>query len=127
MWKNSDTEFKGLVHYRRHFKGSQATEGPLGKVATTVDFLNVFANEKVDVILPVKRNYFIETIEQHYVHTMPEEQLQAAKVVVKKLNPEYMPAFEEVLDGNKAHMFNMFVMKRTCFDAYCEWLFHILF
>ena len=31
------------------------------------------------------------------------------------------------MNRRKAHMFNIFVMKQEIFDAYCNWLFTILF
>ena len=128
MWKNCNAEYKGLVHYRRHFKSpkpQQATTGLQG-VADESDYLKLF-DDGVQAVLPKKRNYYIETIEQHYRHTLPEEQLDTAKKVVAEVSPECLSAFESVLSGKKAHMFNMFVMQRDCFDAYCDWLFNVLF
>ena len=31
------------------------------------------------------------------------------------------------MQETSGHRFNMFIMKRDKFDAYCEWLFDILF
>ena len=52
------------------------------------------------------------------------EQLRSA---VKKLYPDYLEAYDKVMNNTSAHMLNMFVMKRELFDSYCEWMFSILF
>ena len=34
--------------------------------------------------------------------------------------------FDKVMKRSKAHMFNMFIMKKEVLDAFCTWLFPIL-
>ena len=41
--------------------------------------------------------------------------------------PSYEDAFNKVMQRTWAHMFTMFVMKESYFDADCKWLFSILF
>nr|WP_236945171.1 DUF4422 domain-containing protein [Lactiplantibacillus plantarum] len=38
-----------------------------------------------------------------------------------------MAACDQVLKRRSAHMFNMFIMRSSYFDEYCEWLFDVLF
>ena len=47
--------------------------------------------------------------------------------IIEEKCPEYLPAFDKHMKGKTMHAFNMFVMKKEYFDAYCEWLFDILF
>lgn len=47
--------------------------------------------------------------------------------LVGELYPEYSKAFTQVMNRRSLHILNMFVMKKSLFDAYCQWLFPILF
>lgn len=125
-WKNLDADYIGLAHYRRHFMYT--------KKSNNDKFLNVLTYkeasdllEKNDVILPKKRNYIIETLYNHYKHTMYVEPLDETRNVIKKLYPDYLNEFDNLKKRRSAHMFNMFIMKKEIFDDYCKWLFDILF
>lgn len=48
-------------------------------------------------------------------------------MIIRNEYPSYYDAFENLKKRKWAHMFNMFVMKRDKYDAYCEWLFSVLF
>ena len=117
-WKNLTAEAIGLVHYRRHFRG-------LGGIATGAEIAALL--EKADVILPRKRNYFIETTRSQYVHAHHVEDLDVTRAILVERYPEYVKAFDAAMASTKGHRFNMFVMKRPQFDAYCTWLFDVLF
>ena len=125
-WKNLNADYIGLAHYRRHFMYT--------KKSNNDKFLNVLTYkeasdllEKNDVILPKKRNYIIETLYNHYKHTMYVEPLDETRNVIKKLYPDYLDEFDNLKKRRSAHMFNMFIMKKEIFDDYCKWLFDILF
>lgn len=126
LWKNSNAPYKGIVHYRRHFKSPHAKGSDrFAKIATGDDMIR--ALDQADVIVPRKRNYYIETIYSHYAHTFPGEQLDELRNVIEEMEPTYLPAFDELMHNKKAHMFNMFVMSAQKFDEYCAWLFPLLF
>ena len=125
-WKNLNADYIGLAHYRRHFM--------YAKKSNNDKFLNILTYkeasdllEKYDVILPKKRNYIIETLYNHYKHTMYVEPLDETRNVIKKLYPDYLDEFDNLKKRRSAHMFNMFIMKKEIFDDYCKWLFDILF
>lgn len=86
-----------------------------------------------DVIVPVPRNFYIISLYKHYVNSYRpykeflKEDLQQMHNAIKKLYPEYIPAFEDVCNRKKAHMLNMFIMKSVDYDKYCKWLFDIMF
>lgn len=127
-WKNLDTEYIGLCHYRRYFslaKKLPKTEEEKFKVVLT----QAEAEEnlsKADIILPKARNYYIETIYNHYKHTMYIEPLDIAGKVIQEKYPEYSKEFEHLKHTTKLHAFNMFIMKKEILDQYCTWLFDIL-
>ena len=127
-WKNIEADYIGLAHYRRHF----AFNKPLFPKKDKFPYILTesqasFLLKDFDILLPKKRNYFIETGYSQYVHSHPEEPLLKTKELIQTLYPDYIPAFEQVMHSTKAHRFNMFVMKKEILDDYCSWLFSILF
>lgn len=129
LWKNDNSEYKGLSHYRRHFSNKKRvnifSKGNFEDILTE-DNLKKIINEH-NIILPNKRKYYIETIESHYIHTHYEQDLDVTRKIIKEIYPDYEQAYEKVLKSKSAHMFNMFIMKDEYFNEYCEWLFTILF
>ena len=117
-WKNLKADAVGLVHYRRHFKGRSG-------IASGDELAALL--EKSDAILPRKRNYFIETTRSQYVHAHHAEDLDVTREILVERHPEYVNAFDAAMASTKGHRFNMFVMKRPQFDAYCTWIFDVLF
>jgi len=123
-WKNLDADYVGLAHYRRHFtlrKGSDKKNLPI-----TGEELKPLL-ENYDVLLPRKRNYFIDTTYDQYVHAHHKEDLDTTEAILKERCPEYLDAYNRVMKSTSGHRFNMFVMKKDMFDEYCSWLFSILF
>lgn len=123
-WKNLDADYIGLAHYRRHFtvrKGKDKKTLPINEQELTA-LLN-----KSDVILPRKRNYYIETTYTQYIHAHHKEDLDITEQIIEEKCPEYKDAFNWVMNSSKGHRFNMLIMKKDVFDAYCNWLFSILF
>lgn len=130
-WKNLSADYIGLVHYRRHF-----TRKPFLKRLGKDRFASVLTQQELEpllarypLIVPKPRKYHIETMYSHYVH-LPyafEKDLQALRQAVGSLAPDYLPAFDTVMGRTSCHMFNMFIMRWQEFDAYCSWLFPILF
>lgn len=124
-WKNLKANYIGLAHYRRHFKSKIKSKNKFDKIAKKSDIEPLL--KQADVIVPNKRNYYIETIYSHYAHTLHEEDLVCARRVIENLYPDYLPAYDTVMNRKSAHMFNMMIMKKNLLDKYCEWLFNILF
>lgn len=130
IWKNSTADYRGLVHYRRHFATASSrsrffAKDRFSKIVGESEISQLF--QHTDIILPRKRNYVIETVHSHYSHTFNSIQLDETKAILQEQQPEYIPAFNHVMQGKTAHMFNMLVMKDEKLDEYCSWLFPILF
>ena len=124
-WKNLKADYIGLVHYRRQFKGRNKQENTLfDTVLSNVEIKELL--KETDIILPKKRNYYIENLYDHYKHTMYIEPLDITGEIIKEFYPKYYKEFEKLHKRTSAHMFNMFIMKKEYFDKYCEWLFDIL-
>lgn len=128
-WKNLDADYKGLVHYRRYFtkaKRIPKKEDEKFKIVLTKKEAEEIL-EKTDVILPKKRNYYIEDLYSHYKHTMYIEPLDETRKIIEEKYPEYLEEFDKLHKRTSAHVFNMFIMKKEILDEYCTWLFGILF
>ena len=123
-WKNLDAGYIGLAHYRRHFS-VKPKKDKFESVLTGRQLKKIL--ETTDVVLPKRRNYYIETIYSHYAHTHDGLQLNKTRAIIENKYPEYLQSFDKVMKSRKAHMFNMFIMKKEIADKYCEWLFDILF
>lgn len=123
-WKNLDCEYLGLAHYRRHFTLMKGTGDR--RDALTLDQARGLLTG-VDVLLPTKRNYWIETNYQQYVHAHHAEDLDETRRIIEKKCPEYLEAYDSCMKKTTGHRFNMFIMKKEMVDAYCSWLFDILF
>ena len=117
-WRNVAADAVGLVHYRRHFKGAHG-------IADGTEIQSALT--RYDVILPRKRNYFIETSYSHYAHAHHAMDLDTTRQVLADRHPKFLPAFDAAMQSTKGHRFNIMVMKRPVLDAYCTWLFDVLF
>lgn len=128
-WKNLNADYIGLCHYRRHFTCSKIIPRKENKkfkiLLTRMQIEDKL--KKADIILPKKRRYYIETLYNHYKHTMHIEPLDITEQIIREKYPEYIDEFEKIKKRTSAHMFNMFIMKREYLDKYCMWLFDILF
>lgn len=124
-WKNLNADYIGLSHYRRHFSLKKKSNNKFDNVLTLDETEKLI--KTTDVILPKKREYFIENLYSHYEHTMYIEPLDKTGEIIKEKYPEYFEYFKKLHKRTSAHMFNMFIMKKDIFDEYCKWLFDILF
>lgn len=126
-WKNLDADYLGLVHYRRYFTRKEVhnIEQKKQQILTQEEWETRL--QQHPVIVADKRKYYIESNRSHYNHAHHSEGLDLAETIIKEQCPEYLPAFETVMNRTWAHMFNMFVMRRDLYDAYMQWLFDILF
>ena len=123
-WKNLDCEYLGLAHYRRHFTVLRGTSDRRD-VMSLDQARSLLANN--DVLLPTKRNYWIESNYTQYVHAHHKEDLDTTREIIMERYPKYIKAYDSSMKKTTGHRFNMFIMKKELADAYCTWLFDILF
>ena len=127
LWQNTvkkDTNpdsFYGLVHYRRYLS-TKNKKTPLTKTE-----LQNLINLKYEIILPKKRNYYIENLYDHYAHTLHIGPLERTRKIIKEKYPDFLPEFDRLKTRRSAHMFNIFIFKKPLLEEYCEFLFGILF
>ncbi len=129
-WKHIHTDYVGLVHYRRYFRGCGAKKsgirGDIFDHVLTYDELEPMLG-RYKVFVPRKRYYFIETLYSHYDHTHYIEHLDKTREIIKEKYPGYLDSFNKVMKQRSGHMWNMMIMEHDMLDRYCTWLFDILF
>lgn len=120
-WKNLDADYIGLVHYRRLFMGEINTK----EIVNQEELDRLL--DSVDVLLPRKRNYYIENTWSHYKNNHNISDLIELRNIIEEKFPGDIPSFDKVMKNVKSHRFNMLIMKKDKFDAYSKWLFELLF
>lgn len=118
MWKNVSCDIIGLCHYRRYFLHDEK-------------FLNKEYVEHImkthEMILPYSSRTKEGTVYLQYGIRHEIRDLLLCKKVIEDLCPEYTDAFSWVMNANLISYANMMIAKKPAFDAYCAWLFPILF
>ena len=135
-WKNLDTDYIGLAHYRRHFL-SVRYRGFFNKrrLKSEKDRFSAVLKEKelkrylpeIKVFVPEKRNYYIETLYSHYAHTHYVRHLDMTRKIIENMYPGYIHSFDRIMYQRSGYMFNMMIMRKDLLNNYCTWLFNILF
>ncbi|MCC8060610.1 MAG: DUF4422 domain-containing protein [Clostridiales bacterium] len=125
-WKNVHADYIGLAHYRRHFSASGRKRDPFDSILNKEQAEELL--QRNDIILPKRRNYYIDTLQSHYNHVKLalDSDIPTLGKVINEKYPDYLPAFDKCMNRTWGHMFNMFIMKRELANEYCSWLFDIL-
>jgi len=118
IWKNSDHDAYGLVHYRRYFAGAE--DHP----ATGADL--EYLLDRCDVVVPKRRHYVVQTVRQQYAGAHHRNDLEVTREAVVAVDTVYAKAFDRVLSARSLSLYNMFLMRRALLDEYCDWLFQVL-
>jgi len=124
-WKNLDSDYIGLAHYRRHFSFHPHYKNKWDAILKKWEIENDLGH--VRIFVPKKRRYWIETLYSHYAHTHYINQLDQTRKIIKEKYPNYARSFDIAVKRRWGYMFNMMIMEKQLFDDYCEWLFDILF
>ena len=128
LWKNSNANAKGLVHYRRYLGSPhllrRLSKDPFDRIATGWELSELL--DKHEAVVAKRRCYYIETVYNHYSQTFDGTHFDVCREVLCDLQPNYVAAWDELMRARSAHIFNMFVMRSDLFNAYCAWMFPIL-
>ncbi len=138
MWKNSDADILGLVHYRRYLKENIRGGNILNNQyeVLCIDYVEkVFKTKTNTVFLPNKEKLFYQKYKikfsvsmkkQYELNHYKKDWAEVENIIERKF-PEYLPALRKVEQSNKISFYNMFIAHRDWVNSYCEWLFSILF
>ena len=118
IWKNTKEKLVGLSHYRRYFNDGQRLDK-----AKAEEILNTN-----DIIMaPIRLGWSIMTnIEMASGETLGKSVGAMFREVIAEKQPNYVEAFDKVMDGNFMYYCGMFVTSRKVLNAYCKWLFSFL-
>lgn len=127
IWKNEQSDTIGISHYRRFFAAGIDAK----KINNVLDAN--FANRmlsRYDLIVansydsfPLNKHEEVCTLIDKSVYELT---LDKYMLVIEKYYPNYKESFMKVMDGYIFYPFNMFVMRRSRFNQYCEWFFTIV-
>lgn len=112
IWKNTGAEYVGLCHYRRRFVLKREDVDSL--VCSCVDV--VVTNPVVNV------PNVLAMYDKNHIHS----DWNIMRDGIRKLCYTYLESLEYVEMSNYYIPYNMFIMRRSVLDQYCEWLFPIL-
>lgn len=121
IWKNGEEkpdDLVGIEQYRRIFLLHEHAFLDSGNAEKLL--------EKYDMILP-ERLMLTESVRQQYGIWHRKEDLDLLERVFTEMYPDMKDAFQAVMDRSWLHPYNMMICKRKMFDAYCSWVFPLLF
>ncbi len=124
IWKNTNDEYKGLVHYRRYF-GKSNLSSKTKDIYTYDEMVDLLKGN--DIVLPYVEYFKQNAKEEILIQCCTPEIFDKLRRIIEEMYPEYLEAFDQYFAQNKSVLFNMMFCSAKIFDAYCEWLFSVLF
>lgn len=152
VWKNQHADITGSCHYRRFFTNKKEPlayqikrllyyvaglqKKRFGLIYT--NNLDLFKNailteneileilESYDAILP-QRRIFRYSVKEHYRRYHDLRDLELIKEILSEKKPDYLPAFESVMNGKRLYANNMFILRKSDYERFMSWWFEMLF
>jgi len=143
VWKNylkenADVEYIGFCHYRRFLDFSKKAKGKacFSNQIYESDFLNYIQDYTEDKIYPIIKDYDVILPEQHFlsedtiynqfVQEHSANEMEILIDIIKNDYPEYVDVMNNFLyKGNFGYFCLNFVMKKSFFEEYMEWVFDL--
>jgi hypothetical protein len=135
IWKNyKGYEFVGICHYRRYFLNptrpyfypTQIHRNELEENKQLVTPMSEKWLCNADIVLPsVVKLCNPVGLEYNKYHSA--EDLKLMRIVLLELSPNYVSAWDKFIQGNNVYLYNIFIARSELYDAYCTWLFRLLF
>ncbi len=151
IWKNTNSEYVGLSHYRRFFLGDQLLLSMRFKKVLEYLILQgrkragvyytsnlktrglILPETKIqqllsdfDAIVPKRRKLRYSVYKQYKRKHIIEDMDKTRAILAEKF-PDYLVSFDKSMQQKEIMHCNMFILKRAHFNDYMEWLFTILF
>lgn len=119
LWKNDkDTDMIGICHYRRYLIAEDGHLYQYNDIEHLLSRYDLIVTKKLELRMP----YY-----DGFAATHDEKDLIETERVVAEKYPDYAPLFHEMVHKKETYFANMMVCRKQLYDAYCTWLFDILF
>jgi len=111
VWKNTDHDWKGICHYRRHLIISGAQ-------------ISALADGGIDVVLPLPYICYPNTLAQfrRFVGEAVKDSMLSS---LRALHPDRYDKYISILNGPYQYTYNLLAARREVFDDYCAWVFEV--
>ena len=136
IWKNTNHTHAGFVHYRRFFTSNtkQKERRPSEYVFNAKNLLSEAEIIKIlaeyDIIVYTERISDRTQLELMIYSTRFPELVELSEKVVRKHliknQPDYLDAYDAVINGFVCFFYGIHVTRRNILNAYCEWLFSFM-
>ncbi|MBR4153607.1 MAG: DUF4422 domain-containing protein [Selenomonadaceae bacterium] len=136
LWKNTNHTHAGFVHYRRFFTNNfkQKEYRPGEYVFNVKNLLSESEIIKIlgeyDIIVHTERLSDRTQLELMIYSTKFPELVELSERVVRKHltknQPDYLDAYDAVINGFVCFLYGMHITRRNILNAYCEWLFSFM-
>lgn len=107
VWKNTDHDWVGIEHYRRHLLVSP----------------KMIADD-IDVIMPLPYMSYPNILSQ-FRRFVSEDVVKLLIDTLNTLHPDHYDIYMEILNGQYQYTYNLVSAKKEVFDDYCKWFFEI--
>lgn len=126
IWKNTAHTTLGFCQYRRFFTTADDKNFSYDKILTRNAALKILT--QYDIIVA---KIYIGRLQRELIRADCGKTLMTLgetiiKKYLKQAQPDYLDAFDYVLNSKSFYRCNMFVTRRNIFDAYCKWLFSFM-
>ena len=125
-----DSEYIGFCHYRRlwcfqNFKHPVFVRKNIRPewVSIEQEQLSSFWKE-FDAVAPYV--HFTRSVRRHYEKSHNKEDLPILESIVEEMAPDYLESFREYMDGDEEYLYNMFILSKSAFKQYGDFVFPIL-
>ena len=136
IWKNTKHTHAGFVHYRRFFTSNtrQKERRPDEYIFNTKNILSEEEILKIlgeyDIIVYAERMSDRTQLELMILSTGQPDLVRFSEQIVRKHliknQPDYLDAYDEVINGFVMFLCGIHVTRRNILNAYCEWLFSFM-
>ena len=135
IWKNSKADYVGLMHYRRSFIIDTSVFPEVNQHKFCHDYLCVLGVTHGNLktmfqhydIISHEKVYLSDSLLNHYNIFHKYDDIVTAMRYISKEYPDMRDSMVKVLREHYFSNLNMVIMRKDILDAYCTWLFDVLF
>ncbi|MBR4641146.1 MAG: DUF4422 domain-containing protein [Selenomonadaceae bacterium] len=129
IWKNTSHTHTGFCHYRRFFTSNMTQKNfDAEKILSAEEILSLLRD--YDIIVQNEGFTDRTQLETMILSTGQPDLVRVAERIVRshliRTQPDYLDAFDDVINGFIIFPAAVHVTRRNIFNAYCEWLFSFI-